>query len=345
MKNLVTQAGVAAVGSVLFLSTVGIDDAKAAVFIKASETFSVSNDVRYQNLGTGSFDVQFRSYDPDFVNGNPATGRITSDDSIISELAAFGPNAGLDVTDLAIVGSYTSEEVRGLTELNLQAYYVEFDKLDARVGQPDPVTGTIFTQEDAEIIKTKLITSATLSFAVAQLGGAHPDNQNPLFELGNEDLTGDIVISYYMGNGKEDLADYGTARQVSSSETPTPAIPGTEAFGLNDGFISTQGFKKGQKVSIGIADAVERALTEKWDILGFRFEALRFSSVNNPLGSCAFDSTGQASSFDDCGAITFNNFEIGAVPTPAAILPTLFGMGMAAIRKKKGEGSEEEAEA
>ncbi|AFY39032.1 hypothetical protein Lepto7376_2775 [[Leptolyngbya] sp. PCC 7376] len=46
---------------------------------------------------------------------------------------------------------------------------------------------------------------------------------------------------------------------------------------------------------------------------------------------------------DVCSGIVFDDFTIKAVPTPAAILPALLGMGSAAVRKKKEDEESDDA--
>lgn len=342
MKNLVAKAGVAAVGSVLLMSTAGIKSA-SALFIEATETFSVSEDVFFNtNIGTGSVDRQFRSYDP---NPNSVNGRFTSDDSIITSLEGDPNNAGGDVTDMAIVGSFTSEQIRGMVEFSLQPYKDAFDDLDAAadlIAEGDP--NDDLTLEEAQKIKDKLVTSALLNFDVFQLGGIHPDNQHSLSKLDPSDpdnsLFGTVNLSFYGfddvlqsgADGKESLLDYGDGKSKSTSSD----IDGVDTVSPI-AFFDTLGLTTGSKLSFNISTAVSHGLDNGWEYLGFRLSAVAPESRTNPLGACAFDSQNPNSGFPDCGAITFDNFTIGAVPTPAAILPTLFGMGMAAIRKRKNE--------
>lgn len=332
MKNLVAKAGLTILGSTLLLATAGAKSA-SALFIKATETFSVSEDVFYNpNIGTGSVDRQFRSYNP-----NPASvnGRYTPDDSIISSLASQPFNQGGDVTNMAIVGSFTSEEIRGMVEFSLQPYYQRFAELDNQANAiPEGTPGDDFTEAEAQAIKDKLVASALLNFNVFQQGGIHPDNQNPLANdlFSSFGLGGVVEFAYYEANGLEDLFDYGDGTSKSTGDP----LPGTQATFLLDWLI-TQDLAKGQRVSFDISSAVADALNNGWSMLGFRLSAIPATSNPDVLGQCAFDATGQATSFADCGAITFNNFSIGAVPTPAAILPTLFGIAMSAVRKRKNQ--------
>jgi hypothetical protein len=334
MKNLVTKAGVAAIGSVLLLSTAGAKSADA-LFIKATETFSVSEDVPgsvvydpYGYLNTSPNDRQFRSYDN---NGSDIGGRYYQNDSDINALAGYDgsdagepDNQGGDVTDMAIVGSFTAEEIRGLVEFDLAYYYSEFAKLDAWANTiPEGTVGDDLTEAQAEATKTKLINSSIMNFRVFQLGGLHYDNQYSLDLFGI--FEGNVDVSYYQGDGIEDVADYGNG---TSKATGDPIV-GTPSTAL--GSFSTRDFKKGQRVTFDISAAVADALTNGWQTLGLRLQADPSTTAVNPLGKCQSPS---------CNATTFDKFTIGAVPTPAAILPTLFGMGMAAIRKKKSTDSD-----
>lgn len=60
------------------------------------------------------------------------------------------------------------------------------------------------------------------------------------------------------------------------------------------------------------------------------------SGFENP-GSCGFAGADR----DLCSGIVFNDFAIHAVPTPAAILPTLVGLASAALGKKRDESDDE----
>lgn len=329
MKNLVAKAGVAAAGSMMLLATAGVKSANA-LFIEATETFSVSEDVSYRpEIGTGSNDRQFRSYNPN--PANLATGRYNTDDSIMNSIQSLPYNVGGDVTDMAIAGSFTSEEIRGLVEFDLQPYYDAFADLDAKAALiPEGTLNDDFTEAEAQDIKDKLVASALLNFEVFQLGGLHPDNQNPLALPSPSTRNGNVEVSFYKGDALESLFDYGNG----TSKTTGDPLLGTEAT-LLTAFI-TQDLVEGSKVSLNIAAAVTEALNQGWSVLGFRLAAQPARSNPRPLGQCAYDSSGTAN-YADCGAIAFHNFAIGAVPTPAAILPTLFGMGMAAIRKRKNQ--------
>lgn len=323
MKNLIAKAGVTAVSSALIFTTVGTGSAQAFV-IKATETFSVSEDKTYiippstVPLSTSPDDRQFRSYN-EVTDGSGFAGTTQTrfNDSSIPALRAAYP--GADVENMAIVGSFTSEEIRGLVEFDLNAYL-----------------NPALTAEK----RNKLIDNSLLSFTVFKQGGLSVDNQNPLSGVGG------IEVSYYQSDGLESVEDYGDGISKNGEGTLNPGdvIEGTDAFPLTSVFdpgvnpFFTSGallLSAGDKVQLNIAAAVRDALDKGWTTLGFRLQQ-NIATTGAVPGQCANPS---------CGAITFHDFKITAVPTPAAILPTLFGMGMAAIRKKRNALDPAESEA
>ena len=335
MKKLVMNTGIIAATSVALLSTLGVEKAEA-LFIEASETFSVSEDIA-GNTNNAPDDRQFKSYNQngvDFLFGN------SNIENLILE-------HGADVAqNSAIVGSYESEKVRGVVEFDVREYQETLDAFNAEIDQKVSDGDIGFIQGEAQklLFRTELIASAALNFSVFNQGGL--EDQAPA-ALGFQPFPafrdGTVQVSYYGGGLDiigESLFDYGNGVSVHGSlddlngdnNNPGDAIIGVDSSPLSS--FTTAELNAGDSVSINISAAVSDALNQGWDALAFRLQALPSESVTNPLGECT-------AAGGNCGAITFHDFAIGAreVPTPAAILPTLFSMGVAACRKKKEEGA------
>ncbi|NJN71803.1 MAG: PTPA-CTERM sorting domain-containing protein [Limnothrix sp. RL_2_0] len=102
-------------------------------------------------------------------------------------------------------------------------------------------------------------------------------------------------------------------------------------------------YSAGDEITIDVTDVVkslfQNAFTATIPINPLEQILLGMSLRVNPGDNLFMTSTGQrnvgACGFDGvkCLGVTFNDFDV--VPTPAAVLPTLFGLASAAFRKKK----------
>jgi hypothetical protein len=332
MKKLITNTGIVAATSVALLSTFGVEKAEA-LFIESAETFSVSEDVDFPGFNNAPNDRQFKSYNE---GGVPD---LFGNSNIVNLKAAFGDDVA---ENSAIVGSYEAEEVRGIVEFDVRAYQETIDAFNAEVDQKvlDGIIPSVAAGEaEKAFFKAELIASAALNFSVFKQGGL---DQAPL-PLGATPapgpLPGTVEVSFYGGDLSiidENLYDYGNGVSQhgqlddlnGDNNNSGDAIIGTAATALSN--FDTAGLLPGDQISLDISAAVTEALDQGWDALAFRLQARPSTSLTNPLGICPSQG---------CSAITFNKFAIGAqeVPTPAAILPTLFGLGAAAFRKKEKE--------
>ncbi len=210
----------------------------------------------------------------------------------------------------------TGAELRG---------YVEFDLA--------PFIPT--TDEEAIDIASN---TYSISFDILSQGGSGTSGDGTRNNLGNA-YTGAVDVLWYIGTAIEEL-DF---TPVTPDEQPltddlggilTPAVNPLASFTI--GSEDTPGdFSVGDTVTVDVTDLVRNLLLEPFG-LGTDFATtfgilLKATDLTNP-GMCGGD--GQA----ECVGATFNGFGVTAVPTPAAILPTLFGLAGAAFRKKKVEG-------
>lgn len=88
---------------------------------------------------------------------------------------------------------------------------------------------------------------------------------------------------------------------------------------------------EGSRITIDVTNLVKNLLASPITSKNFLGLMLKMDPSSGQLagGSCGENR--------QCYGTTFNNFDLGVVPTPAAILPSLIGLGAAAFRKKRNE--------
>jgi len=204
--------------------------------------------------------------------------------------------------------------------------YIEFD------------ISSLFPADIDEAIDIAQNRTYSINFDVLSQGGSGTAGDGSRNNLGNA-YTGVINAFWYAGEAISSL-DFNLNAGLGNATSELDLGMGDPIVALNP-LASFQVPENGAGTSVSIdATALVRFLlldplvnnstpTERFGIM---LQATELTN-NNP-GVCG------GMEQRECQGITFNNFGVEAVPTPAAILPSLFGFATAAIRKKKRQAIE-----
>lgn len=92
---------------------------------------------------------------------------------------------------------------------------------------------------------------------------------------------------------------------------------------------NTSDYSAGDRISFDVTALVHALIVNNFNSFGILLKA---ESIAGDAGFCGPIRGAER----DCSGVQFNNFDV-AIPTPAAVLPTLIGFASAALRKKKNE--------
>lgn len=218
------------------------------------------------------------------------------------------------------VGEYLYNQTRA---------YAEYDLSSINAGVPN------FYSPDYQI---------TLGFNVFSKGGTGSGGTPGLGSNLDQAFNGNIQVFWYTASTVEALAGTTNPLSVFTPEPPLffldPYLPvggeqngGTDLFDpLNPLYTIDMSTKnEGDRITIDVTNLVKNLLassTTSKNFLGLMFK-MDPNSTQLAGGSCGTNR--------QCVGTTLNNFDLGVVPTPAAILPSLIGLGAAAFRKKRNE--------
>jgi hypothetical protein len=173
----------------------------------------------------------------------------------------------------------------------------------------------------------------TVGFNVFSEGGTNSAGSTGLGNNAGNPLVGDIFVSWYRMDGSVFDSPFTFDPELPTGGNISPfsglAFPTNPLLTLD-----SSDYVAGNRIEIDVTNLVKNILVLPIPPQSFGLMLWADgtdASLGEGLGKCG------ASADRQCQAVSFNNFGITEVPTPAAILPSLLGMLTAASRRKEEE--------